>query len=432
MRSASFLTLATRLCASMSLIAAAARAQCADWVTTFGPPSSQNGLNARAYDLVRWNDGLGEKLYAGGDFTQAGTASVASIAAWNGTSWNALGLGLNGSCFSLLASSVASGPLSGLFAGGNFTTAGGGAASCIARWNGSTWSPLGSGINGSVFALCLFNDGSGNALYAGGAFTLAGGTSVSNVAKWNGSTWSAVGTGTSGGSFGGRVDALTVYNDGSGAKLYAGGWFNTADSSSANLVACWNGTNWAPLGGATTYLSGTNVYDLCVYDPDGPGTFYGDMLYAGGYITNFTNFSSTSPCGNVVAWNGTSWFQLDNTPYAGADNVVRDLHVFDDGLGYGPVLYATGHFQNAGQATGSTAASLVARYDLGGWYPLGLGLGGGTVSLCLCDYDDDGAAAPRRISTSAGSSPARAAILRTTSPSGVAARARSSRSPTAK
>ena len=37
---------------------------------------------------------------------------------------------------------------SDLYAGGRFTTAGGIAANRIAKWNGSSWSALGSGMNG--------------------------------------------------------------------------------------------------------------------------------------------------------------------------------------------------------------------------------------------------------------------------------------------
>ena len=37
-----------------------------------------------------------------------------------------------------------------LYAGGEFTTAGGNAANDIAQWNGSSWSALGSGMNGDV------------------------------------------------------------------------------------------------------------------------------------------------------------------------------------------------------------------------------------------------------------------------------------------
>ena len=37
-----------------------------------------------------------------------------------------------------------------LYAGGYFTTAGGSAANYIAQWNGSSWSALGSGMNSDV------------------------------------------------------------------------------------------------------------------------------------------------------------------------------------------------------------------------------------------------------------------------------------------
>jgi hypothetical protein len=64
-----------------------------------------------------------------------------------------------------------------LYAGGDFTTAGGSAANSIAQWNGSSWSALGSGINGGVSALAV----SSSTLYAGGEFTIAG-TNVSAYA----------------------------------------------------------------------------------------------------------------------------------------------------------------------------------------------------------------------------------------------------------
>ena len=55
---------------------------------------------------------------------------------------------------------------SDLYAGGCFTTAGGSAANNIAKWNGSSWSPLGSGMNGAVYALAV----SGSDLVCGGLF----------------------------------------------------------------------------------------------------------------------------------------------------------------------------------------------------------------------------------------------------------------------
>ena len=77
-----------------------------------------------------------------------------------------------------------------LYAGGNFTQAGGITASHVARWNGSAWSFLGDvmfpGTNDDVWALSV--DGAGN-LYAGGDFTHAGGVSASRIACWTGSAW---------------------------------------------------------------------------------------------------------------------------------------------------------------------------------------------------------------------------------------------------
>ena len=49
-----------------------------------------------------------------------------------------------------------------LYAGGDFTRAGGLTANYIAKWNGSAWSALGSGMDGDVYALAM----SGSTLYA--------------------------------------------------------------------------------------------------------------------------------------------------------------------------------------------------------------------------------------------------------------------------
>ena len=124
-----------------------------------------------------------------------------------------------------------------LYAGGSFTTAGGSAANCIAQWNGSSWSALGSGMNGGdgfgpyVFALAV----SGSTLYAGGDFTTAGGSAANYIAQWNGSSWSALGSGMGGGSYP-DVVALAV----SGSTLYAGGYFTTAGTNLSYYVAMAN------------------------------------------------------------------------------------------------------------------------------------------------------------------------------------------------
>ena len=82
-----------------------------------------------------------------------------------------------------------------LYAGGSFTVAGGVAVANIAKWDGSAWSALGSGMGDTYTPVSYALAVSGTNLYAGGCFTTAGGVSANNIAKWNGSAWSALGSG---------------------------------------------------------------------------------------------------------------------------------------------------------------------------------------------------------------------------------------------
>jgi hypothetical protein len=71
-----------------------------------------------------------------------------------------------------------------LYAGGDFTKAGGTAtnrnpANRIARWDGTNWSALGSGMNTNVWAFAI----SGDDLYVAGEFTIAGGKPAARVAR---------------------------------------------------------------------------------------------------------------------------------------------------------------------------------------------------------------------------------------------------------
>ena len=153
-----------------------------------GTGISGNAVNA----LIVFHDGASPALFAGGLFT-----GLHHIAKWNGTTWSTLGTGMNGEVNALEVYDDGNGPA--LYAGGNFTTADGVPASRIAKWNGSSWSPVGLGIGGSgapvVRALKVYDDGSGPALYVSGAFTLAGGQPANRIARWNGSAWLPMGTG---------------------------------------------------------------------------------------------------------------------------------------------------------------------------------------------------------------------------------------------
>jgi hypothetical protein len=250
---------------------------------TTGVPNSNTSASALAFD------GLGN-LYVGGSFTMAGGVAAANMAKWNGGTWSALGSGFGGRASGVYALAV--GDTGSLYVGGSFAAAGNVSANSIAQWDGSTWSALGSGINDTVRALVV--DRAGN-LYAGGNFTNAGGIAATNIAKWDGHAWSALGAGlgVSGGQFI-PVRALAV--DGSG-NLYAGGQFATAGGQATTNIAKWNGITWSALSSGMGPADGF-VLALAV---DASGN-----LYAGGNFTNAGGIAAT----NIAKWDGSTWSSL--------------------------------------------------------------------------------------------------------------------------
>src|SRR2546430_1837056 len=199
----------------------------ANWSSVGSPLGANNVVLASAVDASG-------NLYIGGLFTQVGETPANRIAKWDGSSWSALGSGLNDYVDALSVSG------SNVYAGGGFTTAGDTTANHIAKWDGSSWSALDSGMNNEVDALAV----SGSILYAGGYFTKAGDVAANCIAKWDGTSWSALGSGVA--NFGYvRVNALAL----SGSHLYAGGdFFAFWNGSPGNAIAKWDGTSWSALG----------------------------------------------------------------------------------------------------------------------------------------------------------------------------------------
>jgi hypothetical protein len=125
-------------------------------------------------------------LYAGGTFTLAGGVSVNRVARWNGSSWSALGSGVLGPTASTTISSFLL-RAGDLYATGTFTNAGGIATLGLAKWDGANWSgPFGSGLiaspgtaNATTLAFI------GNDLYVGGQFAFAGDKPSMFFARWN-------------------------------------------------------------------------------------------------------------------------------------------------------------------------------------------------------------------------------------------------------
>jgi hypothetical protein len=279
------------------------------------------------------------ELYAGGTFVIAGGLAANNIAKWNGTAWSAVGTGTNGSVRAL---AVYNGEL---YAGGIFTTAGGVSANNIAKWNGTSWAALGSGVTGStgiIRSLAVYN----SELYAGGDFTTAGGLAVNDITRWNGTAWSAAGTGVANGTLNATVFALTVHNN----ELYLGGSFITAGGLSALRVAKWDGSNYSPLGPGLSSSSGSGtVYCLTSYNND---------IYAGGNL-----FSASSTGDHLYKWNGVSWSTVGGS-INGTGSTVDALAVFNN------ELYASGSFLGIG----SISATRIAKWNGTNWSAMGSGL----------------------------------------------------------
>jgi hypothetical protein len=243
-------------------------------------------LGARPRPLRRRG---GPALYAGGFFANAGGTPAAHVARWDGASWSALGTGTDGAVLALAAGGVGGGGPR-LFAAGTFTHAGGTAATNVAAWDGSSWLPLGAGLNGEVDSLAVYDDGSGPALYAGGLFTASGGTAVSHLARWNGSAWTAVGGGANG-----TVSALAAFDDGGGAALYAGGSFTSAGGTAVNGLARWNGAAWSALGDGTP---GSGVANGAVLALQPVAEASGPALYAAGSF----GLAGGQPSVSIARW----------------------------------------------------------------------------------------------------------------------------------
>lgn len=161
-----------------------------------------------------------------------------------------------------------------LYAAGAFST-GSPAVRGVARWSNGRWAPLSAGLSGGpglpvVYALKVYDDDDAGprraGLYAAGSFAFAGPTRAANIARWDGTSWSRVGTLPSN-----LITCLEVYDtDGAGPErplLVAGGNFRTSAGGPVNGVAAWDGSSWTRLG----VVPNSIVRALRAFDPDGNG-----------------------------------------------------------------------------------------------------------------------------------------------------------------
>jgi hypothetical protein len=206
-----------------------------------------------------WND----RLVVGGSRGAVEPPQKPLLALWDGTDWTEYHDEFEGTIAPvLLASAVYDGALyiGGRFAriripdgiGGETVTE----SVNVMGFDGSAFFSVGGGVNRSsspvsqVLALKAFDNGDGEALYIGGRFDQSvSGTPLFAVAKWDGTALSAVGAGF---PMPNEIRAFEIFDDGTGAALYAVGTF-TADTAGAPMrrMAKLVGSEWIEVAGGT-------------------------------------------------------------------------------------------------------------------------------------------------------------------------------------
>ncbi|MBL8726443.1 MAG: hypothetical protein JNK49_20540 [Planctomycetes bacterium] len=274
---------------------------------------------------------VGSRIVAAGEFTRAGGAPALNVGAWDGTSWSALGAGLESVVRVLHVQ-----PNGDVIAGGDFRGIDGVAAAGVARRDAAGWHPLGTGIDGIVTGAATLANGD---LVVTGGFQTAGGVPAQGIARWNGAAWSALGPGV--GTAGGVVCVAVRPN----GHVYTGGYFHSGGSST--YLGVWDGATWSLLP-CNGLVSGLAVL------PNGD-------LVAGGGFTSIGGIAAN----HVARFDGTNWHPMGT----GFSSSVGRLSVTGDGT-----LFALGFFSRAGTQT----VNGIARWDGSQWQALGTGVGPGS------------------------------------------------------
>ena len=257
-------------------------------------------------------------LYAAGYFYFPNLPDGTAIAKWNGNNWTAVGPGTDLHYIVIECMEVFNGEL---YAAGAYYQIGGGGlpdSYRISKWNGFTWSDVLTipasytldGALGDILSMVAYN----NELYIAGTFGLMiDSVSATQIAKWNGTNWRPVGTGINaeayplGGDSDGAtysaVKSLAVYN----GILYAGGRFDSCGTIATRNIAQWDGTNWSALAqGVNSYVNSMIAFD--------------SSLYVGG---RFNYVNGNVPANNIAKWGTACYLNQPGLIY-GANSVCEN------------------------------------------------------------------------------------------------------------
>lgn len=369
------------------------------------------------YDVWALSVAPNGNLLAAGVFNNAGGGTASGVARWNsttsstGTTWSTMGDGLDTFSDEFMGLAITATPNGDVIVAGNsyvrehtppF-------AHGIARWNGSTWSEIGGGLrdgyDNGVFGDTLLQLSSGD-LLVGGQFNRTGGQGTANIARWNGTSWSGLGTGFN--------DWLITAKPMANGDVLACGAFTTAGPGPApGAVARFDGATWSAVGSPGLagfvsdaieiaegiYLVGGGFWlpgqDASVDPQNGMAIFDGTSWTTDGvYTPNAYVYSMTTlPNGNIAV--GGVFYEIDGVPL---NNIaiydINTSHWTSPGSGVGASgegvitlaalpngdLIAGGFFTDAG----GVPASNIARYnEAQGWTAMGSGADSTVYSLAV-------------------------------------------------
>ncbi len=299
----------------------------------------QSGADIR--DIVFDED---NNMYVTGRFTVAlngdGTsASTRHIAKWNGETWEELDDGFNNGSLTVYGDALIMRDTM-LYAAGYFNTAGGVAANRLARWDGNSWSPVGSGVFGEsqftdtgIFA--MKPDGNGN-IIMGGTFTSVSGVAAINIIRYDGNEFEPLGEGLPNSTSAGRVYYIAVDGD----VVYAVGAFDEHNS-----IARWDGESWSAVGGGTSQRTEA----IGVTD---------NSIIAGGLFHQVGNVVAH----HIAEWKNDEWHSFATGTRYGANGDIYSVYSDGERAVFG------GRFTSIG---GISAPSGVALWTEDGWEAVG-------------------------------------------------------------
>jgi trimeric autotransporter adhesin len=323
------------------------------WNGTQFLPLSGAGLNARVRAFLPANN----VLYAGGDFAfvppNHPTIVANRILATNGVNITTLSQanfhGTNGNVTSLALSTTSPFSPGTLIVGGVFTSAGGVAASNIARFNllSQEWFSMSTGFNAAVSSVAV----AGGSIYAAGSFTASGATALPGIARWTGSAWVSPGNWTVGtivalGTYDNKLLISRISPSAHGVSTFDGATLTTLGIANGAVRAFMTFEGDLIVGGDFTTMNGVLCNRIArrnritgVWSQVGQGFQLGSVralaihdgqLYAGGSLV-----STVAPILNRIArFNGSSWVSVAG----GVDNDVWAL------ASYGGRLHIGGDF----------------------------------------------------------------------------------------